>query len=550
MISQTTLLIALGLATVILATLLVIRIRSEKRQITALQGMSVAEFSEFLRANSIEGKILMVAGKVSEVLKGACACERIIFLRKQRGMLELNYYFGINRFNRADFRAKFTPELAGQLRQSFLPQPLQVLKPFVHPLVYTRLREFELDRFFPIFWRDNLYGVYFIKGNSLTSSPAFEMMVAGLAHSLSAAYHVKWHENRYEKLQQQHNVNESVKASWSRPRSGMPIQILKLVRHRNTESIVPRIVETIQKELGAQQMVYLYEPREHADIRIVRLGVTSVIEPPTRDEFEAIMTRFDRPGIKTIESLRQSVPSDWLSSMQEAGLQYLAQFSLSDQQTGLLALEGKHLPMDLGNRLQQFQAPARELFGNAQSFEQLEELSFTDNLTGLANQRYFRRRLAEECNRARRYGRSLALIIFDLDELKQINDTYGHLAGDAVLSQLGPILKTSIRAIDVIARYGGDEFCIIMPEADAPTCRQFMQRIQSTVAEYSFTLPDSDQQLRCTISLGGAVYPQHGDDPDKLIFTSDMALLRAKARGRNQYLLYCPETMVGTPTEH
>lgn len=549
MISQTTLLIALGLATSILSILLFIRIRSEKRQQASLQGMSVAEFSEFLRSNSIDGKILMVAGKVSEVLKTGCNCERIIFLRKQRGMLELNYYYGITRFSRTEFRAKFTPELAEQLRQSFVPQPLSTLKQYVNPMVYARLKEFEFDRYFPIFWRDNLYGVYFIKSNALTNNPAFDMMVAGLAHSLSAAYHVKWHENRYEKLQQQHNVNEATRTTWTKPRTGVPMQVLRLVRHRNTESIVPRIIETIQRELGSQQMAFCYQPRENADIRLVRLGITEPLDPPDQDEFTAILGKFDRPGIRSIDSLMGSEPSPWLSSLKRGGLQHVTVFSLSDERQGLLALEGRRLPMDAGSRLQNLQGPARELFLNAESFERLQELSFTDNLTGLANQRYFRKRLVEECNRARRYGRSLALIIFDLDELKVINDTHGHLAGDAILSQLGPILRTSIRALDVSARYGGDEFCIVMPEADAPTCGQFMQRVQSTIAEHVFTLPESDQTLRCTVSLGGAVYPQHGDDPDKLIFAADMALLRAKARGRNQYLLFCPETMVGTPTE-
>jgi two-component system cell cycle response regulator len=159
-------------------------------------------------------------------------------------------------------------------------------------------------------------------------------------------------------------------------------------------------------------------------------------------------------------------------------------------------------------------------------------------LTGLANQRYFRKRLEEEIDRAHRYNRSLALIVFDMDELKSVNDQYGHLAGDAVIRRMGPILRSSIRAIDIIARYGGDEFCVIMPEADIPTCERFMERLQCRIAETKFQLSEQGPDINCTISLGGAVYPNHADGAESLFRAADLALLRAKSRGRNQHVLH------------
>ena len=180
----------------------------------------------------------------------------------------------------------------------------------------------------------------------------------------------------------------------------------------------------------------------------------------------------------------------------------------------------------------------RDLIANVETYEKIEELSQTDALTGLANQRYFKRRLEEEVQRAKRYGRRLALIFFDLDGLKQTNDTYGHLAGDSLIRQMGRILRNNIRSIDIIARYGGDEFCIIMPEADRAMSIRFMERVKIEVAKAEFPVTGLAAPLTSTASLGGALYPDHADNPRQLIFAADMALLKAKEQGRNKAVLY------------
>ncbi|MFH2057243.1 MAG: GGDEF domain-containing protein, partial [bacterium] len=170
--------------------------------------------------------------------------------------------------------------------------------------------------------------------------------------------------------------------------------------------------------------------------------------------------------------------------------------------------------------------------------EKIEEMSYTDSMTGLYNYRYFYKRLKEEILRAQRFSRSLALVIFDIDGFKVFNDTHGHQAGDQLLRQLGKLLAASVRSLDVVSRYGGEEFCIIMPEPGPDDCRTFMERLRKKILEQRFRSKFSNEQHRITVSLGGAIYPNDAQRVDRLIYCADMALLEAKESGRNKSCMY------------
>jgi len=542
--TQTALIVLLGILVVVLSLLLVFRIKAEKRQRGLVAHLDADQFIDFLRSNSVEGTIQVVAQKVSDLLKTTFGCERIVFLRKQRGFLELNYYHGIRKFNRNDFRMRFTPRLVAVIRDSFAPRAVDVLHQDLPETLRQRLDEHELDVFFPIFWRDNLYGLYFIKSPQATKANAFGLWIAGLAQSLSAAYHIKWHEARYERLQQR--LSEEGGTPAAAP-TRIPNSILKLVRHRDSEGLVAPLVESLQQELGASKLVYLFEPKsDQQSIQVVVRGLTSRLMAPERQAFAELLAKVKPDGVTEVDALLRGQTNHlWPQQLHDAGIKYLTRFALSDRRLGLLAISGEHSAGDLARQLGTLQPSTRELYSNAEQFEQVEAMSYTDNLTGLANHRYFCKRLSEEIDRARRYHRSLALIMFDMDDLKGINDRYGHQAGDTVLRRMGQILRASIRAIDIIARYGGDEFCVIMPEADGETCERFMQRLQGKIAGSRFTLPELGLELSFTISQGGATFPDHAQDADRLLYAADMALLKAKEMGRNTSRLYGVES----PTE-
>jgi diguanylate cyclase (GGDEF)-like protein len=187
---------------------------------------------------------------------------------------------------------------------------------------------------------------------------------------------------------------------------------------------------------------------------------------------------------------------------------------------------------------------------NIYQYSTIERLSYTDSMTGIFNYRYFYKRLNEEILRAKRYGRELGLVILDIDNFKSFNDNFGHQAGDLILQQLSDLITRTIRSIDVVSRYGGEEFCIIMPDTGFGNCAVFIERLRSQIAESEFESNLFPKGSSISISVGGAVYPHHASTPDRLIYCADMALLKAKSLGRNRAIMYEPDiTMDAHPAE-
>jgi len=175
---------------------------------------------------------------------------------------------------------------------------------------------------------------------------------------------------------------------------------------------------------------------------------------------------------------------------------------------------------------------------NIYQYSTIEKLSYTDSMTGIYNYRYFYKRLSEEILRAKRYDRELALVILDIDNFKSFNDNYGHQAGDLILKQLSDLITRTIRSIDVVSRYGGEEFCIIMPDTGVGNCTVFIERLRSQIAESRFESYLFPKGSNISISVGGAVYPHDASTTDRLIYCADMALLKAKSLGRNRAIMY------------
>jgi diguanylate cyclase (GGDEF)-like protein len=171
----------------------------------------------------------------------------------------------------------------------------------------------------------------------------------------------------------------------------------------------------------------------------------------------------------------------------------------------------------------------------------LKELSITDPLTELFNRRYFEERLIEELNRSERYALPFSLAIIDIDDFKLFNDSEGHLAGDDALKGIATIAKDSLRAIDVIARFGGEEFAVIMPQTEKEEAFVVVERIRQSVKEHMPRTWKTFPKDHITVCIGIAGYPSDGKDRRELIRNADKALFSAKMQGKDRTIA-CGET--------
>lgn len=165
-------------------------------------------------------------------------------------------------------------------------------------------------------------------------------------------------------------------------------------------------------------------------------------------------------------------------------------------------------------------------------YQKLEELVITDDLTNLFNTRYLNRSIETEIQRSRRHSTSVSLIFMDLDYFKNINDTHGHLVGSRVLVEIARILINELRTIDIVARYGGDEFVIVLPQTTLTNAMNIAERLRRSVEKSTFLVPQG-LNLKLTASFGVASYPESAHSKEELLKIADESMYRVKNRSRN-----------------
>lgn len=170
----------------------------------------------------------------------------------------------------------------------------------------------------------------------------------------------------------------------------------------------------------------------------------------------------------------------------------------------------------------------------AMTVPKLRREARTDLKTGLYNSRYFNDKFHEEFHRAQRFERPISLVVADLDLLRDINNSHGHLAGDSVITGIAQIFQQQVRDYDICGRFGGEEFAIVLPEADEETAWQIAERLRQAIENSEFCVPSQTEPIRATMSFGIASFPQAAPSPKALFHEADMALYQAKFQGRNR----------------
>jgi len=318
----------------------------------------------------------------------------------------------------------------------------------------------------------------------------------------------------------------------------------------STKEILTRLFEKVEQVLDAQEITYFYLDEEEDALTLyyapeidkyIPKGLSKDIHIPlgegtvgftaqkrvalVKDDFEKESNLIkERLKANRIEGLSTDLAAPLISHGDLLGVINLAKLpqSTSDEKSVLQTVAD---------------ITAISL-AKAKLFEEVQQLADTDGLTKLYNKRKFLEFLDLELKEASRYPRTVSLIVLDIDNFKNYNDTHGHPKGDELLKKIGDILRENIREVDILARYGGEEFCIICPETDKKGSLALAGRLREKVAETPFFGGEKQPLGRITISLGVATYPQDKEDLEGLIEAADQALYRAKQGGRDRISAY------------
>jgi len=228
-----------------------------------------------------------------------------------------------------------------------------------------------------------------------------------------------------------------------------------------------------------------------------------------------------------------SVASDYVPGYEETRSEMCLPLISQGETLGVMALESARPKAFNSADAQPLESVAdicAAAIQNARYFERIKHLAYVDGLTGISNRRLFEKVIAEEIERAQRYGNELAVIMIDVDNFKKLNDEFGHLLGDEALRQMSTIFAQNMRRSDVACRYGGEEFVILAPQTSAPHAQVMAEKLRKAVEGFAF----SGVPRKVTITAGIASYPANGRTRDELVKAADDALYQAKQAGRNR----------------
>jgi diguanylate cyclase (GGDEF)-like protein len=271
-------------------------------------------------------------------------------------------------------------------------------------------------------------------------------------------------------------------------------------------------------------------------VRGKRDGAVRAVNEPAADTVAAQVLRNNAPLVGRSSSSQRGTTGNLSYPVLYVPLR------IREHMLGALAvdtrLQGREFTQNDVGPLSTLADYAAVAIANARLFEELRVQSVTDGLTGLFNRRHLFTLAEREFQRARRFGRSLSAIMLDIDHFKKVNDTHGHAAGDQVITDVARRLRAAVRNIDIVGRYGGEEFVLVLPETELAGAGLLAERLRKSIA--AAPVKTLAGPLPVTVSMGVATSAANVGDINALINNADTALYAAKQAGRNRVLPYPP----------
>src|SRR5213594_3315644 len=299
------------------------------------------------------------------------------------------------------------------------------------------------------------------------------------------------------------------------------------------KQLLSRSCTKIQKSFQLSHVSVLLKEEQELVLRAHHGDLTPRIAEGDRMSAEAgLCGRALASGKTVIENDLKSVP-DHLAFYVETASRMCIPLVSFGQTLGVLVLDSAQADSFKGSDIQPLESVAdicATAIQNAHYVERVKQLAFLDGLTGIFNRRFFELRIAEEIERARRFGAGMAVVMVDIDHFKRLNDEFGHLLGDEVLRQVSSVFHQQLRKIDVVCRYGGEEFAILLSQTHQQHALGVAEKLRKLVEGWQF--PGVPRPV--SISVGVASFPDHGTTRDELVKAADGALYAAKQAGRNR----------------
>ena len=303
-------------------------------------------------------------------------------------------------------------------------------------------------------------------------------------------------------------------------------EIHDMISMVEADAVSERIVSTVLRLLGLERGTLLLH-----DPRLERYVVSYSNAPEPQDSGEFL------PGILPALLQRALSSSERMAVDRDASGRGLMIMPLQVQEDliGIIKVPlaaGDRITDEASSNVARYLAAVAQVLGNIYQLTRSRDLAMRDDLTKAFNRRFFETYLDEEIERSRRYGSLFSIIFLDLDDLKMVNSFYGHLTGSRTLQEVAKRILSAVRGIDKVVRFGGDEFCIVLPQTDQDQAMAVANRVRKAMTSTPFDL-DAKVQISITASFGIATYPTHAVSKEDLVRQADAAMYRVKSTTKN-----------------